>query len=93
MTIKLIATEAGNSPVENITYNALHLTEILGLDIPVTKGSTTPIKRTPNFATKAQGKGGLGGYKFNKKKIKTIAVEGEACDVMYKAIKTNKTQF
>lgn len=90
INIQLITTESGNSPVSNITQNALHILELLHEEAPVAQGSPTPLKREANFATKAQGKGGLGGYTFNKKKIKHSPVEGEACDVMYKTLKSNK---
>lgn len=50
--IQLIATEGGNSPVENITANALHLVELLGAEIPVVQGSKNPLKREAVYAKK-----------------------------------------
>lgn len=90
--IQLLSSEGGNSPVENITANTLHLLELFGENIPVAQGSKKPLKREATYAKKAQGKSGLGGYSFNKKKLKTHAVDGEACDVIYQTLKSNKTK-
>ncbi|MGN1201009.1 MAG: nucleoside hydrolase [Candidatus Caccovivens sp.] len=90
--IQLISTEGGNSPIENITANALHLVELFDANIPVVQGSPTPLVREANFATNAQGKSGLGKYTFNKKKLKHKAIEGEACDVIYQTLKNNKNK-
>ena len=90
--IQLLATEGGNSPIENITANAIHLTELLGENIPVVQGSTNPLCRKACFATKAQGKFGLGAYKYNKNHTRNSAVDGEACDVIYKTLKQNKSK-
>ena len=87
--IQLIATEGGNSPIENITANALHLVELLGEEIPVVQGSKNPLKREAVYASKAQGKFGLGSYKYNKKKLKYRPIEGEACDKIYETLKKN----
>ena len=89
LNIQLLASEAGNSPVENITANTLHLVELLNEDIPVVQGSQQPLKRQAIYPVKAQGKGGLGGYTYNKKKITRTAVPGEACDVIYETLKKN----
>ncbi len=91
--IQLIATEGGNSPIENITANALHLVELLGADIPVVQGAKNPLKREAVYAKKQQGKFGLGNYSFNKKKLKNKPIEGEACDVIYETLKSNKEKF
>lgn len=90
LNIQLLATEGGNSPVENITSNALHILELLNKQIPVVVGAKQPLVRNANYAKKAQGKTGLGGYSFNKKKLKTKPLDGEACDIIYNTIKTNK---
>lgn len=90
--IKLLSTEGGNSPVENITNNTLHLTELLGQSIPVVQGSKNPLKREAAYARKQQGKFGLGDYRYNAKRLKTKAVDGEACDIIYKTLKSSKTK-
>ena len=92
LNINLLSVEAGNSPVENITTNTLHLVELFKEDIPVAQGSKKPLKREPVYPVKAQGKGGLGGYTYNKKKVTRKPVDGEACDVMFETLKKNKTK-
>ncbi|MBP3431300.1 MAG: nucleoside hydrolase, partial [Clostridia bacterium] len=86
--IKLLTSAGGNGPIENITANALHLTELFHVDIPVAEGAKAPLCRPAKYATGAQGKSGFGGYEYNRKKLKKKAVEGEACDVMYETLKS-----
>lgn len=90
--IKLISSAGGNGPIENITSNAIHITELFNEEIPVVEGSPTPLVRPAKYATKAQGKSGLGDYSYNKKKLKHHPVEGEACDVIYQTLKSSKTK-
>lgn len=92
LNIQLLASEAGNSPVENITQNTLHLVDLFKENIPVVQGSQQPLKRQAIYPVKAQGKGGLGGYTYNRKKIKSQTLPGEACDVIYETLKKNKTK-
>lgn len=91
--IKLIATEGGNSSIENITANAIHLTELFHTDIPVVAGYRTPLVRPAQFASSAQGKSGLGGYSFNHKKLKHKAIDGEACDALYNTLKNSNEKL
>jgi len=91
--IQLVATEGGNAPIENITSNAIHILELLGAEIPVAKGCDTPLKRPAAFARKAQGKLGLGSYKYNPKKLTHSPIEYEACDAIYETLKQNKTKI
>lgn len=90
--IKLISSAGGNGPIENITSNAIHITELFNEEIPVVEGSPTPLVRPAKYATNAQGKSGLGDYSYNKKKLKHHPVEGEACDVIYQTLKSSKTK-
>ena len=90
--IKLISSAGGNGPIENITSNAIHITELFNEEIPVVEGSPTPLVRPAKYATNAQGKSGLGDYTYNKKKLKHHPVEGEACDVIYQTLKSSKTK-
>ncbi len=90
--IKLISSAGGNGPIENITSNAIHITELFNEEIPVVEGSPTPLVRPAKYATNAQGKSGLGDYSYNKKKLKRHPVEGEACDVIYQTLKSSKTK-
>ncbi len=90
LEISLISSAGGNSPIENITQNALHLMDLFNKDIPVAQGSAKPLKREPAYAPAAQGKMGLGDYSYDRTKIKHKCVDGEACDVIYKKLKENK---
>lgn len=90
LNINLISSAGGNSPINTITENALHLVELLGKEFPVARGAETPLKRPAKYASSAQGKGGLGKYNFNRKKIKHSPVDGEACEVIYQTLKQNK---
>lgn len=90
LNIQLLSTEAGNNPIESITQNTLHLTELLNKKVPVVEGVKEPIKRQPSYALNAQGKGGLGGYKYNRKKIKTSPLNESSSDAIYKVLKSNK---
>lgn len=90
--IQLLSSAGGNGPIENITNNTLHLTELFNVEIPVVQGASTPLVRPANYATKQQGKSGLGGYSYNKKKLKHQPIDGEACDIIYDTLKKNKTK-
>ncbi|MBR1890590.1 MAG: nucleoside hydrolase [Clostridia bacterium] len=90
--ITLISAAGGNSPIDNITANAIHVTEIFHKEIPVVRGAEKPLCREAKYATKAQGKYGFGSYKYNRKKLMHTAVEGEACDVIFETLKKNKTK-
>ncbi|MDE6583449.1 MAG: nucleoside hydrolase, partial [Clostridia bacterium] len=90
LNVQLIATEAGNNHVKSITENAIHLTELFKSDVPVVQGVENPIKRQASYALKAQGKGGLGGYNFNRKKLKKSPLQESASDAMYNVLKANK---
>lgn len=88
-----ITTVAGNSPIENTTRNALTVTEIAKLDIPVYKGLSRPLIRDPYFAggVVVHGESGLGGPTFppiTKKEEKTHAV-----DFIIETIKANKEEI
>lgn len=91
--IKLLSSAGGNGPIENITSNAIHITELFNEEIPVVQGAPTPLVRPAKYATKAQGKSGLGAYSYNKKKLKHSPVEGEACDVIYQTLKNSKDKI
>lgn len=90
--IQLLSSAGGNGPIESITQNAIHITELFHQEIPVVQGAKTPLVRPANYATKQQGKSGLGNYNYNRKKLKHSAVNGEACDVIYETLKSNKTK-
>ena len=89
--IKLMTAAGGNSPIENITSNVIHLLEIFdNANIPVAMGARTPLVRPALYPTKAQGKSGFASYTYNRKKLKHQPLEGEACDVIYDYLKKDK---
>ena len=91
--IKLLSSAGGNGPIENITANAIHITELFNEEIPVVQGASTPLVRPAKYATKEQGKNGLGAYSYNKKKLKHSPVDGEACDVIYQTLKNSQDKI
>lgn len=91
--IKLLCIAGGNGSIDNTTNNALFLMELFKYDVPIAVGLNHPLKREAVFATKAQGKGGLGGYKVNPKKLKTKPIETPACDAMYETLKKSRKKL
>jgi inosine-uridine nucleoside N-ribohydrolase len=58
-----LTTVFGNVPVKTATRNALHLTELAGINIPVAEGAATPLTITPNpHADFVHGVEGFGDY-------------------------------
>jgi len=58
-----LTTIFGNVPVKVATRNAIHLTDLAGLNIPVAEGSPTPLTQIPNpHADFVHGKEGFGDY-------------------------------
>lgn len=90
--IQLLTSAGGNGPIENITANTIHITDLFKANIPVAQGSATPLERPSHYATKQQGKNGLGKYSYNKKKLSRSPIEEEACDAIYNVLKKNKTK-
>lgn len=73
--VNLISTVSGNLTIEETVKNALKLTEIFKVNIPVAEGAKEPYKRQPIYATNAQGKKGMGGYTFPKPKTKPFILK------------------
>lgn len=73
--VKLISTVSGNLTIEETMKNALKLTEIFKVDIPVAEGAREPIKRQAVYAGAAQGTKGMGGYTFPKPKTKPFVLK------------------
>ena len=90
LNILLITSAGGNGPIENITANAIFLTELFKQNIPVAQGANKPIVRPAKYAIGAQGANGFGKFKYNKSKLKHKAVSLEACDAMYEVLRTSK---
>lgn len=92
LNITLLSAAGGNSPMENIVSNTLHVAEIFDINAPVVQGATSPLCRPAVYPVGAQGKTGFGGYTYNKKSIKSKPVQGEACDVIYQKLKESEDQ-
>ncbi len=56
-----VTTTAGNQTVEKTTYNAQRVCTLIGLDVPIAKGSTRPLIAPPMNAPSVHGKSGLDG--------------------------------
>lgn len=56
-----ITTVSGNVPVDYTTENALKILEVAGADIPVYRGSATPLIKPLYTESDIHGEGGLGG--------------------------------
>lgn len=90
LNIELITSAGGNGPIQNITANAIFLTELFRQNIPVAEGTNKPIVRPAKYALGAQGKNGFGKFKYNKNKLKHKAVGMEAYEAMYQVLRTSK---
>ena len=93
INIKLFCIAGGNGPIINATNNCLFLMDLFKQNIPVSVGPDHPLKRPPTYALNVQGKGGLGGYKVNPKKIKSKIIETPACDAMFGMLKESKKKL
>ena len=56
-----ITTVAGNAPLEATTRNALLVTQIAGIDVPVHAGASRPLMVEPHPASHIHGRSGLAG--------------------------------
>lgn len=64
LDIEALCTVFGNASVDDTTKNAITVLHLLGRDIPVFKGSESPLDGMSKFAT-AHGKGGFGGISLS----------------------------
>ncbi|NLC67107.1 MAG: ribonucleoside hydrolase RihC [Clostridium sp.] len=60
LNIKGIITVSGNVPINKVTYNALGLLKLVGKNIPVCKGSSSPIVKESFTASDVHGDSGIG---------------------------------
>lgn len=56
-----ITTVAGNAPLEQTTYNARVMRDLLGIDVPVHSGAARPLLAEPKSAPAVHGASGLDG--------------------------------
>lgn len=73
--VKLISTVSGNLTIEETVKNALKLTEIFKVNIPVSEGARNPVKRQSVYASMAQGSKGMGGFTFPTPKTKPFVLK------------------
>lgn len=98
-----VTTVAGNQTIEKVTRNALDLTALYKLNVPVAAGMVEPIVREPQTASEFHGKNGLGDCTIPKsdaepvkemavfyiKKLLTELPEGEKVTLICTAPLTN----
>lgn len=75
-----VTTVAGNAPLEMTTRNALITMDIIGADIPVAAGCSSPLVRPLYTAPFVHGQSGLDGAKLFEPKRKPI--KKHACDFL-----------
>lgn len=61
LDILAVTTAAGNQTIEKTTYNALRVCTLIGLHVPVAKGSPKPLLTEPMNAPSVHGESGLDG--------------------------------
>jgi purine nucleosidase len=64
--VRLVCTVAGNVSIDKTTANALYLTKKYGGDIPVARGSGSPLSRAATDASHVHGASGIGRYVIPK---------------------------
>ena len=98
-----VTTVAGNQTIEKVTRNALDLTALYKLNVPVAAGMVEPIVREPQTASEFHGENGLGDCTIPKsdaepvkemavfyiKKLLTELPEGEKVTLICTAPLTN----
>ena len=62
LDIRLVCSVAGNVAIDRTTMNALFLTKKYGGDIPVARGSASPLSREATDASGVHGASGIGDY-------------------------------
>lgn len=61
LDILAATTVSGNQTIEKTSYNAQRICTLIGLDVPIGKGSSTPLIREPMNAPSVHGDSGLDG--------------------------------
>lgn len=61
LDILAITTVSGNQTIEKTSYNAQRICTLIGLDVPIGKGGSTPLIREPMNAPSVHGDSGLDG--------------------------------
>ena len=79
--IKLITTVVGNTTLDKTTRNTLHLLDLLGVGVPVAKGSNKAMQRESINAEFIHQAEGLGGY-VPPKNTKNQVIDIDAIEAM-----------
>ena len=83
--LKLITTVVGNVSVDLTTRNALHLLDLLNVDVPVAKGACCALKRVSPTAEFIHQADGFGGY-VPPKTTNRKPIDIDAVEAMYQTI-------
>ena len=85
LDIRLICSVAGNVNIRNTTANALFLTKKYGGDIPVVRGSASPLSRQAADASGVHGASGIGDYVIPAHDYRLASEDG--IETMYGALR------
>ena len=91
LDIRLVCSVAGNVSIRFTTANALYLTKKYGGDIPVVKGSASPLSRQATDAASVHGASGIGSYVIPPHDYRLDSEEG--VEVMYETLKSMDDPF
>ena len=85
LDIRLLCSVAGNVSIRLTTANALFLTKKYGGDIPVARGSASPLSRQATDASGVHGASGIGDYVIPAHDYKLDSEDG--VEAIYEALK------
>ncbi len=85
LDVRLVCSVAGNVGIGRTTANALFLTKRYGGDIPVVRGSGSPLSRQATDASSVHGASGIGDYVIPEHGYKLDSEDG--VEAMYVALK------
>ena len=85
LDVRLVCSVAGNVGIGRTTANALFLTKRYGGDIPVVRGSGSPLSRQATDASSVHGASGIGDYVIPEHDYKLDSEDG--VEAMYEALK------
>ncbi len=85
LDIRLLCSVAGNVSIRFTTANALFLTKKYGGDIPVARGSASPLSRQAVDASSVHGERGIGNYVIPEHDYKLDSEDG--IEAMYVSLK------
>ncbi|MBR7006055.1 MAG: nucleoside hydrolase [Candidatus Methanomethylophilaceae archaeon] len=85
LDVRLVCSVAGNVGIGRTTANALFLTKRYGGDVPVVRGSGSPLSRQATDASSVHGASGIGDYVIPEHGYKLDSEDG--VEAMYEALK------